>query len=95
MSDPSGTLRTPSVLWSRSILPVRHRGNAARREGQGTVNKMLSYPQWKVVQRWTTVLTAAAAVAIVVAAASVVARVFKLRQGDQARSRFENPPEGS
>jgi hypothetical protein len=51
---------------------------------------MLSYPQWKAVQRWTSVLTAAAAGALLVAAATLIVRVFKLRQGEQARSEFEN-----
>lgn len=56
---------------------------------------MLSYPQWKAVQRWTTVLVAAAAGALVVAAAIVIARVLKLRQGEQARSQFDNPAGGN
>lgn len=62
---------------------------------KGTVTQMLSYPQWKAVQRWTTVLVAAAAGALLVAAAIVIARVLKLRQGEQARSQFENPAGGN
>jgi hypothetical protein len=54
---------------------------------------MLSYPQWKVLQKWTTALTAAAAGVLIVVGVAALGRVFQLARGEWARSRFETPPD--
>lgn len=51
---------------------------------------MLSYPQWKQVQRWTGALTVAAVAVLVFAGILAIDRMVRLAQGSGARERFEN-----